>query len=61
MFFENKAYFNRNIGKIEYYKVFLDFNKIVLEESNKYINEIVREDSYHVFNSNNKYVDLEYI
>ena len=25
-YFENKGYFNKNIGNIEYYKVFLDFN-----------------------------------
>lgn len=41
-YFENKGYFNKNIGNIEYYKVFLDFNSEVLNESNKYINEIVK-------------------
>ena len=49
MFFENKGYFNRNIGNTEYYKVFLDFNETVLEESNKYLNEIVRF-NYLIFN-----------
>lgn len=61
MFFENKGYFNGNIGNIECYKVFLDSNKIVLEYSNKYINGIVEEDSYYVFNNNNEYVYLEYV
>lgn len=49
MFFENKGYFNRNIGNAEYYKVFLDFNETVLEDSNKYLNEIVRF-NYLIFN-----------
>jgi len=49
MFFENKGYFNRNIGNSEYYKVFLDFNETVLDESNKYLNEIVRF-NYLIFN-----------
>lgn len=42
MFFENQGYFNKNIGNIEYYKVFLDFNETILGESNKYIKEIIR-------------------
>ncbi|MGN0144814.1 MAG: B12-binding domain-containing radical SAM protein, partial [Clostridium sp.] len=41
-FFESKGYFNKNIGNIEYYKVFLDFNNEILEENNKYLNEIVK-------------------
>ena len=49
MFFENKGYFNRNIGNAEYYKVFLDFNETILGESNKYLNEIVRF-NYLIFN-----------
>jgi radical SAM superfamily enzyme YgiQ (UPF0313 family) len=49
MFFENKGYFNRNIGNAEYYKVFLDFNETVLNESNKDLNEIVRF-NYLIFN-----------
>ncbi len=42
MFFENKGYFNKNIGNIEYYKVFLDFNDEILQEDNKMLNEIVK-------------------
>lgn len=42
IFFENKGYFNKNIGNIEYYKVFLDFNYEILEESNSFLNEIVK-------------------
>lgn len=42
VFFENKGYFNKNIGNIEYYKVFLDFNYEILKEDNKFINEIVK-------------------
>jgi len=49
MFFENKGYFNRNIGNAEYYKVFLDFNESVLEKSNKNLKEIVRF-NYLIFN-----------
>ena len=49
VFFEDKGYFNRNIGNIEYYKVFLDFNETVLKESNKYINEIVKF-NYLIYN-----------
>ncbi|WP_238917979.1 B12-binding domain-containing radical SAM protein [Clostridium sp. YIM B02555] len=42
MFFEEQGYFNKNIGNVEYYKVFLDFNELALKESNKYLKEIVR-------------------
>ncbi len=49
MFFEEKGYFNRNIGNIEYYKVFLDFNETVLKESSKYLNEIVKF-NYLIYN-----------
>lgn len=49
MFFEDKGYFNKNIGNAEYYKVFLDFNESVLEESNKYLKEIIRF-NYLIFN-----------
>ena len=49
MFFENKGYFNRNIGNIEYYKVFLDFNETVLKDSNRYLNEIIKF-NYLIFN-----------
>lgn len=49
IFFENKGYFNRNIGNVEYYKVFLDFNETVLKNSNKYLNEITKF-NYLIFN-----------
>ncbi|MFT8348935.1 B12-binding domain-containing radical SAM protein [Clostridium saccharoperbutylacetonicum] len=42
MFFEKQGYFNKNIGNSEYYKVFLDFNENVLEESNEDLKEIIR-------------------
>ncbi|AOR24210.1 B12-binding domain-containing radical SAM protein [Clostridium taeniosporum] len=48
-FFHRKGYFNRNIGNIEYYKVFLDFNNEVLKDSNDILNEIVKFD-YLIFN-----------
>ena len=51
MFFENKGYFNRNIGNIEYYKVFLNFNETVLKDSNKHLNEIIRF-NYLIFYKN---------
>lgn len=41
-FFEENGYFNRNIGNIEYYKVFLEFNKKILKSDNKYLNNIVK-------------------
>jgi radical SAM superfamily enzyme YgiQ (UPF0313 family) len=49
VFFENKGYFNRNIGNIEYYKVFLDFNETVVKDNNKYLNEILKF-NYLIFN-----------
>ena len=30
-FFDEKGYFNRNIGNNEYYKVFLDFNSKIIK------------------------------
>lgn len=48
-FFENKGYFNKNIGNIEYYKVFLDFNREILNESNDYLSEIIKF-NYLLFN-----------
>lgn len=51
MFFQKKGYFNKNIGNIEYYKVFLDFNQTVLNQSNKYLNEIIRF-NYLIFYKN---------
>lgn len=41
-FFEENGYFNRNIGNIEYYKVFLEFNKKILRSDNKYLDNIVK-------------------
>ena len=41
-FFEESGYFNRNIGNIEYYKVFLDFNEKILKNDNKYLDNIVK-------------------
>lgn len=49
MFFEKQGYFNKSIGNSEYYKVFLDFNESVLEESNKYLKEIIRF-NYLIYN-----------
>ena len=49
IFFEDKGYFNKNIGNIEYYKVFLDFNETVLKESNIYVDEIVKF-NYLIYN-----------
>jgi len=49
VFFEDKGYFNRNIGNIEYYKVFLDFNETVLKDNNKYLNEILKF-NYLIYN-----------
>lgn len=48
-FFESKGYFNKNIGNVEYYKVFLDFNETILKESNKYLKEIIRF-NYLIYN-----------
>ena len=48
-YFDYKGYFNRNIGNVEYYKVFLDFNMEILKEDNKVLKEIVRFD-YLCFN-----------
>ncbi|MBN1046303.1 MULTISPECIES: B12-binding domain-containing radical SAM protein [unclassified Clostridium] len=48
-FFHRKGYFNRNIGNIEYYKVFLEFNNEVLKNNNDILNEILKFD-YLIFN-----------
>lgn len=48
-YFDNKGYFNKNIGNVEYYKVFLDFNREILKEDNKILKEILRFD-YLCFN-----------
>jgi radical SAM superfamily enzyme YgiQ (UPF0313 family) len=49
MFFQDKGYFNKNIGNIEYYKVFLEFNETVIKESNRYLNDIVKF-NYLIYN-----------
>lgn len=43
-YFDEKGYFDRNIGNSEYYKVFLDFNNEVLKEDNFILSEILRYD-----------------
>lgn len=48
-YFEVRGFFNRNIGNSEYYKVFLDFNKDILNGDNIILKEIVRYD-YLKFN-----------
>ncbi|MBW6409149.1 B12-binding domain-containing radical SAM protein [Clostridium weizhouense] len=48
-FFKKKGYFNKNIGNIEYYKVFLDFNKEILNEDNSFLIEIIKF-NYLIFN-----------
>ncbi|WP_321994853.1 B12-binding domain-containing radical SAM protein [Clostridium butyricum] len=49
IFFEDQGYFKRSISNIEYYKVFLEFNKIILKEDNKYLKDIVRF-NYLIYN-----------
>ncbi|OSA88063.1 UNVERIFIED_ORG: B12-binding domain-containing radical SAM protein [Clostridium botulinum] len=49
IFFENQGYFKRSISNIEYYKVFLEFNEIVLNDNNKYLKDIVRF-NYLIYN-----------
>ncbi|WP_066895339.1 B12-binding domain-containing radical SAM protein [Clostridium nigeriense] len=44
MYFEEKGYFNRNIGNSEYYRVFLDFNMEILKEDNFILKELIRFD-----------------
>ncbi|GIM29547.1 B12-binding domain-containing radical SAM protein [Clostridium polyendosporum] len=49
-FFEKKGYFKRNIGNVEYYKVFLDFNEEKLNSENQEaLKEIIKYD-YLCFN-----------
>lgn len=43
-FFEQKGYFNKNIGNSQYYKVFLDFNMEMLEGEEDYLVDIIRYD-----------------
>lgn len=51
LFFENRGYFSKNIGNIEYYKVFLDFNIEILKNKEKIVNEIVKF-NYLLYNKN---------
>lgn len=48
-YFEQKGYFNKNIGNTEYYKVFLDFNMEILKGEEDYLVDIIRYD-YLSFN-----------
>lgn len=48
-YFEQKGYFNKNIGNTEYYKVFLDFNMEILKGKEDYLVDIIRYD-YLSFN-----------
>lgn len=49
-FFEKKGYFNRNIGNVEYYKVFLDFNEDKFNrEEEDVLKELIKYD-YLMFN-----------
>ena len=41
-YFEQKGYFNKNIGNSEYYKVFLDFNMEILKEDDFILKELLR-------------------
>lgn len=50
-FFDEKGYFNRNIGNNEYYKVFLDFNSKIIKEDNHILRDIIR---YDYLNSNKR-------
>ena len=50
-FFDEKGYFNRNIGNNEYYKVFLDFNSQIIKEDNNILRDIIR---YDYLNSNKR-------
>lgn len=48
--FEEKGYFNRNIGSVEYYKVFLDFyNEKMQDKEERILKEIIKYD-YLCFN-----------
>ncbi|SFC78274.1 B12-binding domain-containing radical SAM protein [Clostridium uliginosum] len=48
-FFDQKGYFNKNIGNVEYYKVFLDFNNEILKDDNSILIEILKF-NYLIFN-----------
>lgn len=49
MYFEKKGYFDKSIGNSEYYRVFLDFNKEILDHDDEYLKDIIRFD-YLSFN-----------
>lgn len=49
--------FNKNIANVEYYKVFLDFNREILKEGNKVLKEIVRFD-YLCFNKKEAFISF---
>lgn len=44
IFYDKKGYFDRSIGNNEYYKIFLDFNKEILNGDNNILREIIRYD-----------------
>lgn len=44
LFYDNKGFFDRNIGNNEYYKLFLDFNEEILKEDNGVLKEVIRYD-----------------
>lgn len=43
-FFDEKGYFNRNISNNEYYRVFFDFNKEILNGDNEVLSDIIKYD-----------------
>lgn len=49
LFFHNKGYFSRNISSVDYYKIFLEFNKEFLNRQNDVLREIIKFD-YIKFN-----------
>lgn len=48
-YFYDNGYFSRSISSVEYYKVFLDFNKEILKEKSYILEEIIKYD-YLKFN-----------
>lgn len=50
MYFENKGYFKRSLGNVEYYKALVDFNREILnEKEEEFLKEILKYD-YLCFN-----------
>ncbi|WP_251860460.1 B12-binding domain-containing radical SAM protein [Clostridium sp. Marseille-Q2269] len=49
MFCNNKGYFDRNISGPQYYKVFIEFNKEILDKDSMFLKEIIKYD-YLKFN-----------